>query len=500
MVSVTDVKDEGSNMKIQCFSFNSDNAEPFIRVQEKLLRALGQFGARQFNNCDRLSVLMSGIGRALEDCDVIIAAAEPQLYNKFKQSIIKALSLDAVSDGEIMRVASATLGSDDPNDTVLKAQALIPDGAQVFMSRDGLHCGLGMEAGGQHILLLPLDAGRLEHILNNGAVPYLQKSLNINEFTTEETKILNKEQEILRYLAENSVSVAVSATPASDYIKDLAKGIAEFTRVFSFTPNLEDRGDTLPKDYAASIARVARELSGSYFGVALTNIYEETSDSGNEDIYVLAAVADEDKVSVRKIFANDGEGIPELLKAAADELFSMIYSAAKAKIEPQPDSDGQAQAVCDGVPAQIGKKGPVAVLIILLAAIVLCVVMAVRFGDSPEADDPTTTQASTTLLTTTEAPTFNFENLLPLPELPGGSTTSVPDSSTTVTAAPTRAPTRAPATQAPTQPPTQAPAPAPTPTPEEIPSDEPVDVPTQEPEPEPEPEPESQSENQPQGE
>ena len=194
----------------------------------------------------------------------------------------------------------------DAEEEVMHKHAVVPKGAAIFASGDGMYPGFAVKKGKQIIFFLPLDSERLDGELKGGVVPFLmqQSAKKPAEPEKKPDKVLPQPtdpfadsvlQRTINILRENNQTVAVSSTPTSSYIKALAtKNTVDFDRFFIFTPHVEDKGDYNLTDYAIT-------------------------------------VADEKTALVRKLYREDDETTEAFLHDAAEELVELIGEKAAGK-------------------------------------------------------------------------------------------------------------------------------------------------------------------------
>ncbi|MCR4925105.1 MAG: hypothetical protein K5917_02330 [Clostridiales bacterium] len=127
----------------------------------------------------------------------------------------------------------------------------------------------------------------------------------------------------IKSLLKNNVKVAVAQTPASPYINTSCMNIEGYFNAFEFTQYNEDRGDTKPTDYVASLAKGALTQAGTLLGTAISKVFT-AEDDGETKMFIYVALADEETAKVKRIFANPGEEPLALVGVAVETMYGMI--------------------------------------------------------------------------------------------------------------------------------------------------------------------------------
>ena len=79
--------------------------------------------------------------------------------------------------------------------------------------------------------------------------------------------------------------MAVAQTPASPYINTSCMNIEGYFNAFEFTQYNEDRGDTKPTDYVASLAKGALTQAGTLLGTAISKVFT-AEDDGETKMFI----------------------------------------------------------------------------------------------------------------------------------------------------------------------------------------------------------------------
>ena len=153
------------------------------------------------------------------------------------------------------------------------------------------------------------------------------------------------------------------------------------------------------------------DLKNAELGASISNIFREKNGDTVISYYTFISVATDEKVIVKKLFANPGESIDNLIVEATNELYVMIdkyidevvfkltaTDEEKAKYE-QALIEAEIQANARPV-ASVGKKGTIAAIATFIVAVVICVILGFKFGgyfvNSSDAPEENSLQAGNT--------------------------------------------------------------------------------------------------------
>lgn len=367
-----------------------------------------------------LKALLPDFAAAVKSAELIVLAIEKGQYNAVRAKICAALSLEAAADDAIYELLSESTGLS--HEEKMK-NAVVPKGAHVFLSEDGIYSGIAVQKGAQSILFLPLDSDRIDRILKNGVVPYLmrrevrQTPPKSQKSATPQTPKAKSDpfsadvmRRTLNLLRENSARVAVSSTPTAQMLKTMGAAHTDFTEFFVFTPHVEDKGDYNMTDYAALTAKSARELANTQFGACISEI---GSGEGGDFIYI--TVADDKTAVVRKLYREPQEEEADFMQDATEELVVLIGEKASGRgavgIEVAGASPREHTSFLS---TKSGKIVLAALAAALAAAIALVCVLFAREAKQVEQPDTSAPIVSESL-TVQETPVTT--NTLPLSEL-----------------------------------------------------------------------------------
>ncbi len=200
----------------------------------KRLMELGHDSFRQFtvdDNKQRLSEIITG---SINRCDVLILTGGlgPTADDITKETVCETLGLRLVENPICKKHIDdyfRNLGK-LPTDNNYK-QATAPDGAVIFPNPKGTACGIAIQFGSKHIILLPGPPIELNAIFKASVIPYLKKlshhaivSHTLNVFGMGESMIETliaplcgqDNPTVATYCAGNECNVTVTASAESE--------------------------------------------------------------------------------------------------------------------------------------------------------------------------------------------------------------------------------------------------------------------------------------------
>ena len=399
-------------MKVRLLSLNTEKSIPFAKFQARVVSSLKGYteGNETFVHYEKMLNLFEGFQNALQNDDIIVIAVDKKRYFKLKTAIAQAFEVENVQSPAVLNMLE---NNDSLSDEQRKNFSSFPEPATVFLSKDGMYSGFGIDNGEKYIVVIPIDDDRINIILRNGVVPYLAEGLG-----GEAASILSESQHFDNGKAEIAISrlwetgsvVAVNGTANSEALKNLGEAVEHFSDVVVFTPHVEDKGEVNATEYAAQLARVSLDLSAANIGASISDIYET-----DESKYICIAVADDDNATVRKLYLEDGETEEDFIESVAAELYELIGErAAGIRSVGIEVSDAPSESL-EPMEKKSSKKTVTILAIILGVVILLCAVLAVVFkmqGENGSASKALrklfgyeTTTESTTEPPTTQAPT-----------------------------------------------------------------------------------------------
>lgn len=388
-------------MKIKAFSFEKDSIT-LATVKNDVISKIND-NSVYFESFSDPNQLFKGISSALESSEVLLIGVETGYFLKFKPVLIKAFNLSPSYSEKI----DNAIGSEILEEKLRKAHSLVPEGAVELVSENGLYSGFYVKSAEQYIVVFPLNENIVPEVLVNSSLPFF-KGEEAKEDTFEDISssaiASPKAKNIVAKLIKNNLRLAIPSTPASKVLKEDVKKCAHNEGTVFFTPFVNDEGVENLKEYAAQLAKGAMDLRNAELGASISNIFREKNGDTVISYYTFISVATDEKVIVKKLFANPGESIDNLIVEATNELYVMIdkyidevvfkltaTDEEKAKYE-QALIEAEIQANARPV-ASVGKKGTIAAIAVFIVAVVICVILGFKFGgyfvnssDAPEKD------------------------------------------------------------------------------------------------------------------
>lgn len=363
-------------MNVRLLSLNTEKNAPFARFQARVISSLKSYseGNETFVHYEKMRDLFDGFQDALQNDDIIVIAVDKKHYVKLKNAVSQAFEVENVQNPSVLNMLE---NNDALTDEQRKNYASFPEPATVFLSKDGMYSGFGIDNGEKFIIVIPIDDDRINIILRNGVAPYLKNGIGGDEagILSETQHFDNEKAEIaVSRLWETGSVVAVNGTANSEALKNLGESIEHFSEVVVFTPHVEDRGEVNATEYAAQLARVSLDLSAANIGASISDIYEAEGSK-----YICIAVANEDSATVRKLYLEDGETEEAFLESVAAELFELIGErAAGIRSVGIEVADAPVQ-VSEPMEKKSSKKTVTVLAIVMSVVILLCAVLAIVF-------------------------------------------------------------------------------------------------------------------------
>lgn len=418
-------------MKIKAFSFEQ-NGYSLATVKQEVVTKLNESGV-YFEGFSDVNELFKEISAALEDTQVILIGVEQDSYLKFKPILIKAFNFTPAYSEKI----ESAIGSAILDEKLLKAHTLVPNECIELISSDGLYSSFYVKSADQYIVVFPLIEESVGETLLNSGLPFFkapERKFKVYEDIMSEEKASPKAENIVSKLVKNDLKLAIPSTPAAKALKEDIRSCPNYENNVYFTPYVNDSGVEDPKEYAAQLAKGAMDLRNADLGATVSNIFREKKGDSVINYYSFVSVATADKIVVKKLFANAGEDVDNLITEATNELYSMIDKYADEVIfkntASEEEKEKYEQALIEAEfeaeqrpTASIGKKGTIAAIIALVLAVIVCVILGFKFGgyfvtpsDDPEKES---VQAGNTVKDTTPSTTLGK-----IPELTEKETTT----------------------------------------------------------------------------
>lgn len=374
-------------MKIKAFSFERDSFT-LSDVKKSVIETLDGAGL-YFESFSNANAFFEAVSSSMDDNDAVILGIESSLYLKFKPILIKAFNFTPAYSS---RIQSRIPGSISDEKT-RKAHMLIPNESSELLTPDGLYSGFYIISEGKHIVVLPLKKELSVNLLKNTDFPFIKRKtisvVSVDEEPTDD--ILVKAEAVIQKLVEYDLTVAIPTTPAAATLQDRLNTIDGGDRII-FTPFVNDKGVTEPKEYSAELARGAKELRNAEIGATISTIFREKKGDITLSYYAFIGVAIEDKVVVRKLIATADESVPNLVKEATIELYNLIdkyideyvfkADAPEEEIEKYETAQIESEVAAEMRPtASLSRNGMIAAIAILVLAVVACIAVGFKFSD-----------------------------------------------------------------------------------------------------------------------
>ena len=376
-----------TELKIKAFSFERDSFT-LSDVKKSVIETLDGAGL-YFESFSNANAFFEAVSSSMDDNDAVILGIESSLYLKFKPILIKAFNFTPAYSS---RIQSRIPGSISDEKT-RKAHMLIPNESSELLTPDGLYSGFYVISEGKHIVVLPLKKELSVNLLKNTDFPFIKRKtisvVSVDEEPTDD--ILVKSEAVVQKLVEYDLTVAIPTTPAAATLQDRLNTIDGGDRII-FTPFVNDKGITEPKEYSAELARGAKELRNAEIGATISTIFREKKGDITLSYYAFIGVAIEDKVVVRKLIATADESVPNLVKEATIELYNLIdkyideyvfkADAPEEEIEKYETAQIESEVAAEMRPtASLSRNGMIAAIAILVLAVVACIAVGFKFSD-----------------------------------------------------------------------------------------------------------------------
>lgn len=310
-------------------------------------------GDFKFTNYGSEKEFVRALSTAIEQEDLLVLTCQPELYVAFKNFVASAFSFKARPVKAIQRLIqeSAPIVS---SETAMN-HSLIPVDADAILSQDGLYSGYAYNTGDQILIVLPLDASRIDFLLEDGLFPYLRDTLDVGEFIDDPLKgiagtsvgaaaaaraeegsdepAVQEEkktpydaeamQKVIDELRAKGLTVAVATTKTVDFLKSISESV-NMDRVIFLSPYSFAKNDMKSDEYAVKLAKGAFDTSEASLGASLTKVYAKANDDGTKSYYMYASISDGKTANQAKITAKPGDTPPQLIYKSIDVLFRMM--------------------------------------------------------------------------------------------------------------------------------------------------------------------------------
>lgn len=335
----------------------------------------------KFSYCTTQKDLFLGIQKAIQSSKIILVAVDVSKFISTKAALFRALGLKCRLNTEIMDLLSSDKCMATLNEKQTNAHSAIPLGAEAFVTYDGLFSGVGIKAGPQKLIFVPIDEKRIKTIIDNGMISFAfgnfvkpekpkeeieEKTEEINpeyveiysapQAPVEETPVKNSDSDYENIESSSLVSddieekqennlqktyiqskveeitsrgfkISVVRQPENKLCEDI---IGEFENIpgvqfvdFSVDRTLND--DAKRKENIASNARMAMAQTQAAFSISVSEVYY----TENNEAYIFATLSDSQKSSVYKVFAAPEDGAKELYREGVVSLVEKIEEMIK---------------------------------------------------------------------------------------------------------------------------------------------------------------------------
>ncbi|MBQ8469896.1 MAG: hypothetical protein IJ547_04805 [Clostridia bacterium] len=347
-------------MDIKLMCLGNEISAPMATAQKTIendLKAVFD-GDFKFTNYGSEKEFIRGLSEAIENDDILVLACQPELYTAFKSFVADAFTFKARPVKAIQRLIQEAAPSVS-SETILN-HSLIPVDADAILSQDGLYSGYAMNADDQILVVLPLDASRIEYLLEDGLFPYLRDTLDIGEFVDDPLKGITGEadgvavgaaaaaraeeaaeaaapeapvkktpydaagiNDVICRLRDKGLTVAVATTKTVDFLKSISETV-NMDRVIFLSPYTFAKNEMKADEYAVKLAKGAFDTSEATLGASLTKVFSKTNEDGSKSYYMYASISDGKTANQAKITAKPGDTPPQLIYKSIEVLFRMM--------------------------------------------------------------------------------------------------------------------------------------------------------------------------------
>ncbi|MBQ3151375.1 MAG: hypothetical protein IJB86_09055 [Clostridia bacterium] len=333
-------------MKVELFAIVKDKATAPVLPQQMIHEAFSEIGSQteKFKVYDNPRAFFGEMSKAFSRSRVIVAVADKESFLEQKWTLLKALGIKSEICSAIVSQIKNNVKATDPS---LKAHALMPKDATVFMSSDGLYSGFAVKSGKQTLCYLPLDEKITAKMLYDGVRQYFadetKTAVNaaVKAVAPQKRTIPDNDERFVHTattLSEKDLSVAIATTQTSVFIQNGVRNHPHYGDSFIFTDadDIND-GDASVQERIVRLAENSRSEIGTELGAVVSNIYASETDS--DELFIFVALADKERALVRKIVGFPGESANDLVHAATDEMYSMVLSYADGTLVPDVDTE-----------------------------------------------------------------------------------------------------------------------------------------------------------------
>lgn len=378
-------------MNVKLMSLGLDITPQNQQAYEKIEQFANKYykSEEKFNQCKSQKAFITQLSKSVEEDDVIILTTETSLYGPFKSFLSKAFNLTKKRNKKIITVLKSTYPELKGDLKEFKSQSAIPLGSVPLLSQDGKYSGFVIKSNKKVVLVLPLDANRLDYILDVEFVEYLEQqfpniiegSKNINDTPAYDFNMIKETVELME---KNGLFFSVASTKTVDFINEISKNGVDLSKVAVQSNYTEIKSEKLPREYAINLAKGAKDKLKAPLGVAITNVFTSNSKSNKQEMFLYICVADENEANALKIFAKKDETLPHFVMSAINEMFLMVFSWADTGSVFPPHEEKLINKVQKEVNTESKKekiKLKVVVSILLILSIISSIIVVTMFND-----------------------------------------------------------------------------------------------------------------------
>ncbi len=364
-------------MNINFMCLGNEITPEMDQAQKAILSEFREvFGGRYtFQNSGSEREFISQLSDSVDRDDILVLTTAPELFVAFKSFVSSAFSLKTRTSRNLQKLIRESHPELDA--ATVNGHAILPVEADVIMSQDGLRSGYGVRAEEQILLVLPLDAERIQYLLDDGVFPYLRDNLDFSQFITaqldasanvenvpvsaavsSEAAAVSAEtmsnrrtsdvfndayiRSVISKMKRRNLTVSVADTKTVDFLRAAGETVGTFDGTIFFSDFSLEKGDMESDEYAVQLAKGAYDHDDKSLGATLTKVYARTTDDTldmedeNLEYYIYACVSDGKTANEARITADDGETPPQLIYKGIEVLFRMISQWADTGVaEPQ---------------------------------------------------------------------------------------------------------------------------------------------------------------------
>ena len=384
----------GLIVKVELLAIIKDRSTADTSAIQSIYRAFASISSdtENFRVFEEQKSFFAEMGKAFSRASVIAAAADEASFLEQKWNILKALGLKSEICPAVMTAIKSSVNTTDSS---MKAHALMPKDAAVFLTRDGLYSGFAVQSGKQTLLFLPLSGQRTREILQSGVLPYFeeknapdepQKPAEPEKPQIELPDNTARFAQTARMLSDANLTVAFASTQTNVFLQNGLRANPRFGDSFVPAAAEDDPGSRESgTERIACLADNARQEIGTPLGAAISNIYSLGMEK--QELFMFISLADSQCAHVRKITGTPDMNTNELVTLATDELYEMLQLYAAG--EPFPPEDVQViplklhtQTVEEKQEGEKQKRSTGAkIAVCVLIALILCVLIGFYFKD-----------------------------------------------------------------------------------------------------------------------